>query len=338
MLNVDKGERQSILNRWLQVPWLAILLGFLVLGAILSISEPAFSSWTNYRNILLQSVFTAIIAVGMTFVIMSGGIDISVGMNVFLMMSVMYLLGKYGVPAWIVLIAGVLGATCVGVFNGFLICVLGIVPMIATLSTLSICRGISYIIIESKMKVVAAPIRVVGMARIGNVPLPILIMILVAVVGWILLKYTRFGRYVLAVGNSTISAHESGIGINKVRFATYAFCGFCTGIAAIIYIGRLGTVQTDSGYGIEFTVITAVVLGGTKLSGGRGNITGSVIGCLFLTLIENGLSLMEVSGFYYDVVRGAILFLAVIIEAISTKRQNLAQAHQRTLRLGVKVK
>lgn len=324
------------LTGFFRVPWMSILLGVLFLALVLSILQPSFSSLTNFRNILLQSSFTAIIAVGMTFVLLIGGIDISVGMNVFLMMAVMCELGKI-LPAPLVFIVGIAGGTLIGIINGFLICILDIVPLIATLSTLAVCRGLAYLIIESKMRVASDAIRVIGLSKVfGVIPLPIIIMIGVTIAGYFLLKNTRFGRYVLAVGNSTLSAEESGINVNKVRFGTYALCGLCTGIAALIYVGRLGIVQTDTAYGIEFTVITAVVLGGTKLSGGRGNIIGSVIGCVFLILIENGLSLMEVSGFYYDVVRGAILFIAVVIETLSSARQKKFVTRERFQRLRMK--
>lgn len=333
---MDNLSSKNLFTGLLRVPWMSILLGVLLMAFALSILQPSFSSITNFKNILLQSSFTAVIAVGMTFVLLVGGIDISVGMNVFLMMAVMCELGKF-LPAPLVFLIGIAGGTLIGIINGFLICILDIVPLIATLATLSVCRGVAYLIIESKMKIASDAIRVIGLSKVfGVIPLPIIIMIGVTIAGYFLLKNTRFGRYVLAVGNSTVSAGESGIDVNKVRFAAYALCGLCTGIAALIYVGRLGIVQTDTAYGIEFTVITAVVLGGTKLSGGRGNIIGSVIGCIFLILIENGLSLMEVSGFYYDVVRGAILFIAVVIEAVSSARQRRLVTHKRFMRLRLK--
>jgi ribose transport system permease protein len=328
--------RNNPLSRFLQVSWVSILLGVIFLAAALSILQPSFRSLTNFKNIFQQSSVVAVIAVGMTFVILSGGIDISVGMNVFLMCAGMYVLSKF-MPAGMVLTFGIIGGAVIGIVNGFLVCVLRITPIIATLSTLAICRGIAYMLIESKMKVVAPAVRVIGASTIGRIlPVPILIMIAMAILGYFLLKYTRFGRYVLAIGNSTVSARESGIPIYKMQFATYALCGLCAGIASTIYIGRLGTVQTNTAWGLEFTVITAVVLGGTKLSGGKGTIIGSIIGCIFLTLIENALSLMEVSGFYYDVVRGGILFLAVAIEAVSSWRQNKALLAERSRRLRIR--
>lgn len=316
----------------LKKPWISMIFAIIAIFVILSILQPAFFSFKSITNMLLQSSFTAIIAVGMTFVIISGGIDISVGMNVFLCMATMCELAKV-LPIWLVFIIGIAVGTFVGIVNGFLICIFDIVPMIATLATLSICRGVSYILIDSKMKVASEGLRIFGLGEIGGIPAPIIIMLVVAVIGWWVMRYTRFGRYVFAVGNSVVSARETGIKINQVRFATYALCGLFASIAAIIYIGRLGTVQTDTAYGIEFTVITAVVLGGTKLSGGRGDIVGSILGCVFLILIESFSSFMEVSGFYYDVVRGGILFLAIIFEYVTTVRQEKMIHRENALRL-----
>ena len=325
--------KKSFLNRLFQVPWMSILLGIILLGVILSILQPSFFSIINLRNILLQSSIIGIMAVGMTFVIMSGGIDISVGMNVFLMMTLMSESAKY-LPPSLVLLIGVIGGTIVGILNGFLVSTLKIPPLIATLATLALCRGVGYAIIQSKMRSVPEGIRVLGTTRLFNViPLPIIIMIIMVVIGHLLLRQTRFGRYVLAIGNSVVSARESGIAIDRVRFATYAFCGFCAGLASLIYIGRLGTVQTDTAYGIEFQVITAVVLGGTKLMGGRGTIIGGFIGAVFLVLIENGLNLMELNIFYYDIARGAILFIAVLIDIISYNRQQRSITLNRARRL-----
>lgn len=332
----NKKTNKNIISRIFSVSWVSILIGVVILSVVIGIIEPSFVSIINFRNILLQASTISIIAVGMTLVIMSGGIDISVGMNVVFMMALMSELAKY-MPAWLVLLIGVLGGAAVGFLNGFLVCTLQIVPMIATLSTMSLCRGAAYLIIASKMRSVDDSIRVIGQTQVfGVIPLPIIIMVVMVILGYFLLKYTRFGRYVLAVGNSLGSARDSGIPIHKVQFATYAICGFCAGIASLVYIGRLGTVQTDTITGLEFQVITAVVLGGTKLIGGRGTMIGGMIGAIFLLLIENALSMLGVSIFYYDVVRGGILFIAVTIDIVTYNRQikNLTLERARRLRLG----
>jgi len=174
---------------------------------------------------------------------------------------------------------------------------------------------------------------VLGTTQVFNIPLPIIIMVIMLIIGHILLQKTRFGRYALAIGDNEISSRESSIPIDKIKFLTYAFSGFCAGLASLVFIGRLGTVQTDTAYGMEFQVITAVVLGGTKLVGGRGTVIGAFIGALFLTLIENGLNLMELNIFYYDIARGLILFIAVVIDKVSYSRKQRALIMERAMRI-----
>ena len=330
-------NKRSIFSRMFQIPWISILLGSVGLAVILSIAEPAFFSIVNFKNILLAASIVGIMAIGETFVIMSGGIDISVAMNVFLMMTIMSEIAKRLplLPAWIVLLSGVIGGTLLGALNGVLVSKLKIPPLIATLATLALARGFGYFIIQSKMRSVGDNIRVLGTKQIYGIPIPIILMVVMVIVGHLILTKTRFGRYALAIGNSEISARESGIPIDRIKLLTYVFSGFCAGLASLVFIGRLGTVQTDTAYGIEFQVITAVVLGGTKLVGGRGTVIGAFIGAIFLVLIENGLNLMELNIFYYDIARGAILFIAVVIDMVSYNRQqrNLALDRARRLRL-----
>ena len=316
-------KHNVFLRKFFNQGWSPVLIGVLILGLIICFAEPAFRSLTNLKNILTQSAVTATIAVGLTFVILTGGIDISVAMNMFMLMSLMHVLQQMGIPVALVFLIILVVGSFVGIINGFLTCIVGIVPMIATFATMAITRGIAYILIENKMVIPDHSLRFFGLTTIGNttIPLAFVVVAVMVLISSYLLKYTRFGRYVLAVGNSRTAAKESGINANLICFFAYAFCGFCTAIASLIYIGRLGAIQTDAGYGMEFTVIAAVVLGGTKLSGGRGTLLGSIIGCVFLTLIENGLNLLEVNGFYYDVVRGVVLCLAVIVEAISINRK-----------------
>lgn len=332
-MEIESGNKKNILTRVFQVQWTSILLGVLFLTVVLSILQPSFSSFVNLRNVLVQASAVGIMAVGMTFVIMTGGIDISVGMNLFLMMTIMSELQKIMPPAFVLLFA-IIGSVLVGIFNGFLVVKLRITPLIATFATLSICRGIGYWIIRSQMRSVVEGVRVIGTTKLFNViPLPVIIWILLCIAGYFVLKNTRFGRYVLAVGNSVNSAQASGIPVNWVKFGAYICSGLCAGLASLVYIGRLGTVQADLGYGLEFQVITAVVLGGTKLIGGKGTIIGGFIGAVFLTLIENGISLMELNIFTYDIARGLLLFIAVVLDIVSYTRQQKTLIKQRLMRL-----
>jgi ribose transport system permease protein len=332
-MEIKNGNKKNIFAGAFQVQWMSILLGVVLLTVMLSILQPSFSSYMNLRNVLVQASAVGIMAVGMTFVIMTGGIDISIGMNLFLMMTIMSEFQKFMSPPF-VLLSAIIGSVLVGIFNGFLICNLKITPFIATFATLSICRGLGYWIIKSQMRSIVEGVRVIGTTKVLNIiPLPLIIWILLIIVGFFILNNTRFGRYVLAVGNSVNSAQASGIPINWVKFGAYVFCALCAGIASLVYVGRLGTVQADLGYGLEFKVITAVVLGGTKLIGGRGTIIGGFIGAIFLTLIENGISLMELNIFYYDIARGLLLFIAVVLDIVSYTRQQKTLIRERFKRL-----
>ncbi len=317
------------LNRIVQQSWFPIFLGVLLLSLFLGIFQPVFFSYTNFKNILLQSSVITIIAVGMTFVISTGGIDISVAMNLFLVMGTMYALDKIHVPNAYIFLIAIVVSMIVGLLNGILVSIINIPAMIATFATLSICRGLAYILINNQLVTPDPSLRIFGTTMVSFVPLGVIISIIFILIGAFLLSSTKFGRFALAVGDSLVSAQETKIPVHKIIILVYTFCGFCTGMAAFIYLGRLGSIQTDAGYGMEFTVITAVVLGGTTLSGGKGTIIGSFLGCIFLTLIENLLSLLGVSGFYYDVVRGVLLFLSVAVEKVSDyrkERRNLIPA------------
>lgn len=330
---IKAGAKQSWKSTIFNLPWLPVLLASIAVAVLLAIMFPAFLNFTNFKNILQQAAFTAIISVGMTFVIMTGCIDISVGMNVFFMMALMYKLSAT-LPVWLCFVVAVLGGGVVGACNGFLVCGLDIVPMIATFSTMTVARGMGLLLINTGLKPVIEDLRVVGNTVLfGFLPFPIILAAIMAVLGAYLLRTTRFGRYVLAVGDSPTSARESGIHAGRIRFAAYVLCGLCAGLASLVYLGRVGIVTTDAAFGSEFTVITAVVLGGAKLSGGRGSITGSIIGCVFLILVENALSFFEVSAFFYDTVKGAFLLGAVILETVSTHQQKKALVALRTQRL-----
>jgi ribose transport system permease protein len=304
-------------------PWLPIFTASILIGILLSIFfSRTFLTVTNFRNILVQASFTSIISIGLTFVIMTNGIDISVSMNVFLMMAIMYQFHeKFAYSPWTCFIIAIISSALVGTWNAFLVCVLNIPPMIATFATFSIARGAGLYLINMSTKQIGAPLRVFGGQLFDFIPIPIVIALFMAMVGGYLHKKTIFGRHILAVGNSTISAKESGINVNRVRFFAYVIAGLCSGLASLVFIGRHGVVTTDAAFGVEFTVITAVVLGGTKLTGGYGSVVGSVIGCIFLILVQNALSFFEVSVFSYDMVRGIFLLSAVILEYISTAQQ-----------------
>lgn len=311
---------QSKLRKLFSNQWIAVVIGNILLFAVLAISQPAFLQMSNLMNILCQCSLFGIMAVGMTFVISTGGIDISVGMNALFIMALMWRLYNY-MPTWLVIIVALLAGCLIGLFNGALICYLNFPEMIATLASMSILRGAGYIMLDTSQKFVQDALRVIGNTKILSIiPLPMLIMIVLCVAGSMVLTYTRFGRYLLAIGGSRNSAEYTGINIRLITMGAYVICGACAALGGIVYAGRIGSIAPNSCQSYEFTVITAVVLGGTKMSGGKASIVGSVLGCVFLYLVENAMTMLSVSSYYQTFARAVMMLLAIAIDTITTMR------------------
>lgn len=304
--------------------WLAIAIATLALSVLLSFVSPAFMSLTNIQSIFVQASVTSIMAVGMTFIIIAGGIDISMGAILFFVSSifakVLASTGSYSVA-----LGSALTCACIlGLINGVLVIRFKITPLITTLATYTIYRGMAIHLTEAQNIPVPRELGYLGNGTFLGLPVPILLMLIIVVLGVYLLSFTRFGVYVRAIGNSARSARESNLPIARVTVATYLMGGFCAAIAGLILVARVGGLQSGIGIGIEFTVIAAVILGGTRLIGGSGSVVGSVIGAVFLVLIDNGLNLMNVSPYIYDTVRGMVLLIAVGLDRFALVRQALA--------------
>lgn len=312
--------------------WLPIMVATLAFGVVLSLLSPAFLTLPNMQSILVQASVTAIMAIGMTFIILAGGIDISVGAILFFTSALFAQTVQMTDSYWLALSVAMVAATALGAANGVLVLRFGISPLITTLATYSIYRGAAIHLTGAQNIPVPREMGFLGNGRIFGIPVPILILIVVFVIALYLLTKTRFGVQVRALGNSERSARETGLPIGRITMAIYAIGGFVTGLSALILIARVGGLQSGIGIGIEFTVIAAVILGGTKLTGGSGTLTGSVIAAVFLVLIDNGLNLINASPFVYDIVRGSVLVAAVAFDRISTLRQhNRLQAQKDAL-------
>lgn len=313
--------------------WLPIAAATLVMCIILSFASSSFLSGANFQSILVQASISVIMAVGMTFIICTAGIDISVGAILFftsaLFAEFIMITGSY-VLAFCV---AIFFSCFLGYLNGFLIVKFKISPLITTLATYTMYRGMAIHLTDAKNIPVPREIGFLGNGNIMGIPVPIIIMSVVAVIGVYLLNQTRFGLYVKAIGNSEQSAQETNLPVNKVIIFVYLLGGITAGIAGLILIARVGGLQSGIGLGIEFTVIAAVVLGGTKLSGGSGSVLGSVIGAIFLVLIDNGLNLLNASPYTYDIVKGSVLLIAVVIDRISVLRQQRMILEERAKRI-----
>lgn len=332
----ETPPKKSLSGLLLSNLWMPILLGNIVLFIILAVAQPAFLRTTNIINILGQSSLYGIMAVGMVFVISTGGVDISVGMHAFFIMSVMYRLALAGMPSALVFICAMVLGTLIGIINGTLIAFFHLPPMIATLSVMSVCRGIGYTLIGSMQRLIQPNIAVIGASKLfGLIPLSAIIMVCIAICGAFVLKRTRLGRYVLALGGSEDSAMYTGIPVKMTKVGAYAICGFCVAIAAIVYAGRVGSVQPDSCQGYEFSVITAVVIGGTKITGGKSSIAGAIMGSIFLYLLENAMTMMEIPAYYQYLARGIMMFGAIAIDTATNFSRKKAASHERAKRLSM---
>ena len=305
---------------------LSLVLVVIVMAVVFSLLSDRFADYDNLRNILLQSSATTIGAVGMTFVIVTRGIDLSIGSTANLSLGLaIFLAGTKSeaalatdTTAWVYPIALLAGAI-LGGFNAILINRLKISPLIATLGTLTLYRGLGLHLTQATLTAVRGPILSFARDQVLGIGLPVFAALIVVAVGWLLLAQTVFGRRLLALGGSPRSAAETGLDTGTLLLIVYAIVGLCGATAGLIVVGRVGVLNSDLGFGFEFTVITAVVLGGTSLFGGRGSIIGSVIGAVLLTTIDNGLNLIGANPFIYDVIRGLILMAAVSLDAIVSR-------------------
>lgn len=297
---------------------LGILLALIILCLNLAIASNVFLTTSNLLNVLQQVSINFVIAIGMTFVIISGGIDLSVGSNIALtglLLAIMMKNWALSVPAAIAL--GLVLSSLIGLINGGLIAFLNLPPFIATLGMMSIARGAAYTVTGG------APIYTLPSAftaisgRVANIPLyAILIMAAVFALGWYILRYTRVGRFTYAIGGNENCARLSGINLNSVKCFVYVVSGICCGVAAILLTSRLDSALPTNADGQEMDAIAAVVIGGTSMKGGEGSMIGTLIGIMIIGVIANGLNLLGVAQGPQKMVKGLIIVIAVIIDVL----------------------
>ncbi len=304
-----------------------ILIALAALCLDLAIASPVFLTSSNFLNVFQQISINWVVAVGMTLVIISGGIDLSVGSNIALTGLLMGILMKnYHVPVLITVLGCIVFSGLVGLANGWLISFLNLPPFIATLGTMYIVRGGAYTVTNGQ-PIYTFPKSFTAIAgRVFGIPLySILIMLAVILVGWYVLKYTRIGRFTYAVGGNENCARLSGINIRKVKCFVYMFSGLCCGVAALLLSSRLDSGLPTNADGQEMDAIAAVVIGGTSMSGGEGSMIGTLIGILIIGIIANGLNLLGVAQGPQKMVKGLIIVVAVIIDVIRRKASESAK-------------
>ncbi|QTL96753.1 ribose ABC transporter permease [Iocasia frigidifontis] len=300
---------------------LGALTGLILLGVIMSFSSPHFLTLTNLMNILRQSSLIGIVAAGMTFIIITGGIDLSVG-SVLSLSSCLTagMIVNYGWNIWLAIMLGLLIGALFGLINGLLITQIPLPPFIATLGIMGVARGLAFVYTGgAPIYTFPESFKYIGQGMIGVIPFPAILMLLVYLVFFLVLKRTKLGRYSYAIGGNEEAAILSGISTGRYKAMVYAMTGFLSALAGLVLAARLDAATSVAGDGFELDVIAAVVIGGTSLSGGQGGVIGSLIGALIMGVVRNGLNLLLVSSHWQRVILGLIILAAVTVDVLRKK-------------------
>lgn len=291
----------------------AILLVLIGLIITFSIISPVFFSFDNLINILVQQSYVIIAAIGLSFVMISGGMDLSVGYQLSLVSVITSIcMVWYSIPIPIAIIIGIATGIILGLFNGVATVFLKVHSLIITLGTMTIFQGISYIISKSNPIFGLKPeFKFIGQGYLFNIPFCIIIMIICAAVASFILNKTYFGRYVYALGGNEEAARLAGVNIDKMKLFIFSICGFFVSIAAIVLVARAGSATSATGVGTEFTCMTAAVLGGISFKGGSGKIWGVMTGVLILGILSNGMQIIGLGTYPQYIAKGLVLLLAV---------------------------
>ncbi len=293
-----------------------ILIAFMMLIIIMSVLSPAFLKFTNVMNILRQTSINGIVAVGMTFVIILAGIDLSVGSVLALAAVVAASFAHPGeYPIIVPILAGLFTGSLCGFINGLIIAKRRIAPFIVTLGMMTIARGAALVYTNGRPVIeLSDSYNKIGGKYVLAIPIPVIIFIIVIFIGSFLLSKTVFGRHVYATGGNKTAAELSGIITSRVIILGYSIAGFLAGLAGIVLSSRVMSGSPSTGLGYELDAIAAVVIGGTRLTGGVGTIFGTIIGALIIGVMNNGLDLLNVSSYWQQIVKGLIILLAVMID------------------------
>ncbi|WP_431227378.1 ABC transporter permease [Burkholderia contaminans] len=315
--SAGNGDARPPRARWAQLRRSTLfypLVGLIVVCIAMMIASPSFLSAANLENVLRQVSINAIIAVGMTCVILTGGIDLSVGSVMALSGTLAAGLMVAGVNAVAALAIGIAVGFGFGFLNGVFVAFAGMPPIIVTLATMGIARGLA-LIYTGGYPIDGLPewVAFFGSGKVFGIQAPVLIMLVVYAIAWLLLDRMPFGRYVYAIGGNEQATRLTGVRVARVKLIVYTLAGLTSALAAIVLTGRLMSGQPNAGVGFELDAIAAVVMGGTSISGGRGAILGTLVGALLLGVLNNGLNMIGVNPYVQNVIKGGIILLAIYI-------------------------
>ena len=305
-------NNKKIINR---VQDLGALIALVLLVIVIGIISPEFRTVSNFLSLFRQSSINGFIAFGMTCVILTGGIDLSVGSVLALSTALCAGFISNGMPVGLAMLLALVIGTLLGLISGLLVTKGRLQPFIATLVTMTVYRGLTMIYMDGK------PIsnlgdsftlKVVGKGNFYHIPIPVILFVVVFAVMMFILEKTTFGRRVYATGSNEKSAKLAGVNVNRTKLITYAISGGMAALSGLILLSRLSSAQPTLGEGYELDAIASVALGGTSMNGGRGRIWGTFVGILIIAVLNNGLNILGVSSYYQDVVKGVVILIAVL--------------------------
>lgn len=304
----------------------AMYFVLLVLCIFFSITSDVFLTSSNLLNLIRQCSMAGIAAVGVMFVILTAGIDLSIGSAISIQnILIAKLMVDGGAPTWAAILLGILLVTVTCTFNGIIITKLKIPAMIVTLAFLNVYQGLAYLLCKG-LPIYGFPedFRILGQGYIGPIPIPIIIMIIVFIFGAIVLNKTYFGRYIYAVGGNEEAARLSGLKVDTIKIIAYAICGFFVGIAGMVMLSRVNSGQANAGVGFEFDALIGVFLGGVSVNGGSGKLVNVLAGVMVIGILSNGMVLMNVGSYAQTVAKGLVLLFAVGFDCIQHNRKSIA--------------
>lgn len=304
-------DRRAFLQRF------GLVFSFLLLILALSLLSERFLTSANLINILRQATINGIISVGMTLVILTGGIDLSVGSVLALSVTIGASLMKQGHPAGTGVLAALVIGTLLGIVNGLMISRAKIPPFIATLGMLTVARGLTLMYTQGQpITGLPAAFRWIGTGLVGGIPVPIILTLVVFAAGWVFLTRTKYGAQIYLMGDNPTAARLVGVPIETMTVLVYALSGFFAALAGLVLVARLDSAQPIIGQGYEFNAIAAVVVGGTSFAGGEGGLGGTLLGTLLIETLNNGLNLLNVSPLWEQVVKGVVIALALLLHKV----------------------
>lgn len=296
---------------------LGTIVALIILIVFVSVLNPAFLQVNNLLNLMRQLIINGFIALGMTFVILTGGIDLSVGSTLALTSAIFAGLLQGGMPTILAILISLGLGLILGLLNGILITKGKLAPFIVTLATMTIFRGLTLVYMDGRP--IAGPkddfaFQFLGKGQFFGIPFQVILFIITYLILWILLTKTSYGRKIYAVGGNEKASFISGIKIDKVKILVYVISALMAVLSGLVLTSRLNSAQPTAGSAYEMDAIAAVVLGGTSMTGGSGSLTGTLIGILILGVLNNGLNLLGVSSFYQQIVKGVVILIAVLID------------------------